>query len=496
MRWAILSLWTESNTFNPLSTTLEDFMNDGILQGESILSYFPDKNLEIAGFLEGAATEGAEVVPILSARTTPGGTTTQEAYEYFRKIILRGIQEAGTLNGILLAFHGAMVAEGHDDVEGDLLEEIRRLVGQKIYLVCTLDIHANMTRKMVQMADTFVPYKTCPHMDIAEVGRRAAGILARMIREEIQPTLAMAKPRMIMRGAIASPGPERKEQPLPQLIFMGEEMERLPGVVNVAVTVGQAPVDIEEMGPSVVVVTHNDPELARRLADELGDKMWQKRDQFLTMPFAFKPIQEAIQQARSIEGGPVLLVEYADSPTAGTPGDCVDLLKALVESNVGPVAYAAITDAESVDRLIKSGVGNQVTIPLGGRYGAPESQPLMIAGKVRAITDGVYVHKGKSFTGMHVNMGRSVVLESDRVKAVINERRSACIDPEIFRSMGIEPTEQKIVAVKCIWHVLANYADMAKDVIYVDTPGWSSVHSSLYPYKKLRRPMFPLDPIG
>ncbi len=495
MRWAIAEFKTESNTFSPVPIELNDFRNQLLLQGEEILSYYPDKNLEMSGFLEVANAEGAELIPIVAASANPGGKVTNEAYEYITEILLRGIRNAGRLDGVLLALHGSMVTYDHDDAEGAVLKQVRNLVGPQTFIVVTLDLHCNITRKMVQMASVLVPFRTCPHVDQADTGRRAAGIMARMINNGARPTAALRKPNMILQVSYASTGPGRKDEPFSQLVDMAAAMEKEPHIISAVVTGQQRTIDIEEMGPAVVVVTDDNPELAEQLADKLADKMWEMRYQLAEMPFELRPPKEAIERAMCIDGGPVLFVEYADSPTGGSPGDCVELLKALIDARVDPTALAAVTDPQAVGKLVEAGVGKEVTIELGGRLCTATSQPLLITGKVRAITDGRFVQKGLSQTGVERNMGRAVVMQSEGIRVIINEKRTSCVDPEIFRSMGIEPREMKIVAAKCVWHLLANYGPFAKGIIYIDTPGMMSFNLSTFEYRKIRRPMFPLDPI-
>jgi microcystin degradation protein MlrC len=250
--------------------------------------------------------------------------------------------------------------------------------------------------------------------------------------------------------------------------------------------------DTEEAGFSIVVITDNDRELAEKYAQQLSDFAWSVRREFLK---PLTPVPEAVKRAMEAKEGPVILADVADNPGGGGSGDGTVVLKTLLDMGARNVGFALIKDPEAVGKAIEVGVGGTVTMMIGGKTDKFHGSPVKITGRVRTITDGAFIHKGPMSTGSKGEVGRSVVLTVNGVELIVSELKMAPNDPEIFRRHGIEPTEKKILVVKSRGHFRAGYEPFAKEIIEVDAPGVASPNLKQFPYKHVRRPIFPLDDI-
>ena len=485
MRLAAGCIMQETNTFSPLKTTIEDFRADHLCFGDEILERFRGTNTEVSGVAEAARLEGAELVPILFARAISSGRLTHEAFDFLKGKLVEGLREAGRLDGVWLGLHGSMSVEGLDDAEGDLLSAVRSLVGEGMPLVASLDMHANLTQLMVRSADALVGYRTHPHVDQRDTGRRAAAILFSMAREEICPTMVFRKVPMITP-------PERMttiEGPVAELVTRAKKMEEKNKVVSLSVFVVQPWLDVEELGCTMIAVTDNDPVLGQRLADELGRMIWQRRHQF---EVGLVSLPDAIERALQIEG-PVVFSYSADNISGGSPGDSTLVLQALVERKVERPSLLTVVDAPAVAQAIEAGVGQGVSLEVGGRIDRVYSQPVRVSGTVKLISDGQFTYKGPLYTGMRANMGRTAILQTGSIFLVLSERAVSTFDPELYRSVGLEPGEAKIVVVRESGAFRAAYSEIMAEALHLDTPGFSASNLRSLPFSRAPRPLFPLD---
>ncbi len=486
MRLAAGYILQEANTFSPLETTLDDFRADHLCLGDEVLQRFRGTNTEMAGFIDAAQAERVELLPIIGARAISSGRLTHEAYNFIKTNLLAGLQEAGQLDGILLALHGSMAVDELDDPEGDLLAAVRDLVGEDLPLVASLDMHANITRLMVSSADALVGYRTHPHTDQHDTGQRAANILFSMSKGQLRPTVAFRKVPVITY-------PERMptsiEGPMTELVARAKELEKQPGVVSISVFPVQPWLDVEEMGSTMVVVTNNDPALAQGLADELGQMLWERRQQFKVPLFS---LADAIERALQTEG-PVILSYASDNISGGSPGDSTLALQALVERKIEGRTLLTLVDSQAVAEAIEAGVGQKVTLEVGAKIDQVYSQPVPVTGTVRLISDGQFTYKGPLYTGLKANMGRTVVLQSGCIFLVLSERAISTFDPELYRSVGLEPSEAKIVVVRENGAFRAAYTEIMTEALPLDTPGFSTSNLNLLPFRRVPRPLYPLD---
>jgi len=490
MRIVVGAIKHETNTFSTTRTSLASFREQGLLERDEVLHTLEGTNTEVGGFIRAAEAEGFDLYPTLHASAMPGGMVTNSAFTYLLDHLTRSIEDAGECDGILLALHGAMVAEGHDDGEGTILQAVRTRVGPAVPIVSTLDLHANITRLMVHSADILVGYDEYPHTDMAERGEEAGRLLARLVRGEARPTATLEKPQMMptSQRMITSQPPMREIMALAHLI------EDDPEVLNVTVAGGFPLADFAEAGFGVVVTTDNDPKLATERAREVSKLAWELRPGFLGGTVS---VDEGVRRALDVREGPVVLVDVADNPATGGPGDGTSLLKGLVHAKVRNAAFATIADPNSVKQAMAAGVGATVTLRIGGKAEPLYGEPLEVTGQVRRITDGQYRQEGPMMTGVLKNMGKTVVLDCNGLEIILCELKQTPTSLEVFRSQGIEPTQKQVLAIKGKGHFRAAFEPIAKEIILAEGEGTCGSERCIrvLPYRKVRRPIFPLDDI-
>ncbi|MFQ6054184.1 MAG: M81 family metallopeptidase, partial [Candidatus Bathyarchaeia archaeon] len=422
---AIAGIKHETNTFSTVTTRLEDYTPR---YGEEILDFYGGTRTEIGGFIDVLTEKGIEIVPTIAAGATPSGPINRMDFEFMVDKVLQGIKEAGKVDGVLLSLHGAMVAEEVPEAEGTLLEAVRRLVGESIPIVITLDLHALVSEMMVSNVDAIFGFDTNPHIDMYERGVEAAETLASTLEGKIWPVVALTKLRM-MPPTINQ---RTTEGPMVKLQERAREMEAMESVLNVCLFPAFPYADVERVGSSVVAVTNNDMELAQKLCDELGEMFWKLRHEFLK---ELTPIEAAVDRAIKAEEGPIILADVADNPGGGAPGDGTEILRELIKREAKNVGVAIIKDPEAVQRSIEAGVRGTVTMKIGGKTDSFHGEPVEVTGTIRTITDGYFIHKAGR-VGVKADMGRTAVIDVDGIEIILTEKSHAPNDPEIFRRNG------------------------------------------------------------
>ena len=489
MRVVVAELSHETNVFSSVPTDLAAFERAGIRRGATVTRELAGTATPVAGFLDAASELDLELVPILSVWATPSGMVTADALERLLGEIVEGIVGAGRIDGVLLGLHGAMVSAEASDADGYILSRVRDAVGPDVPVVATLDLHANISAAMVELADVLVGFDTYPHVDQRERSREAAGLLVRIARGEVHPVAALAKPPMLP----TSQNMPTHQEPMRSIVARAHELERRPGVLSVTVAGGFPPADVAEAGLSVLVTTDGDAELARYLADDLADFAWQRRDGFLGGVASW---EEAAAALRAIERGPLVLVDIGDNPWTGGTGDSAELLRFLLREGARDAALALIADPESVAHCVAAGVGATLELRLGGKVDRLHGDPLPVRGYVRMLSDGRYVNHGPMHAGVPVDLGRTAVVACEGVDVLVTERAETPIDLNIFRAHGIEPTARRVIALKGKGHFRAAFEPIAERVVLVEGPGISGADLSRLDFRHVRRPIWPLDPFG
>ena len=490
----------ETNVFSPILTGLDQFQGRELAYGEGLFEVFKGTKTGIGGVIDAAeqaqrAGRQVELIPTIAASAVPSGLVTRDAYAHLLGTLLDGIAKAkaaGKLDGVVLILHGAMVVDGITDAEGDILQNVRRVAGKETAVVATLDLHGNISQKMISYADAFFGYDTNPHVDPYERAVEATGRILDIIDGKIRPVMAIEKLKMLpptinMRTA---------EGPMVRLFAMAREFEAQPGVINVSVFGGFPFADIPEAGSSVVAVTDDNPALAGHIVKTIGQEMWNIRGQFL------KPITApagAVRHAMSPEAqakgkpGPIILADVADNCGGGGSGDTTVLLQTLLDMGARDVGFAIMWDPGAVKQAETAGVGGTVTLDLGGKTVPAHGDPVHVVGTVKKLTNGEFVNTGPMGTGLRVSVGPAALLQVGGVEIITISNRMAPNDPEIFRHVGIAPEKKTILVVKSRGHFRAGYEPFAKEIVEVDCPGAASPNLSWFEYKHIPRPMFPLD---
>jgi microcystin degradation protein MlrC len=379
-----------------------------------------------------------------------------------------------------------MVAEDVEDATGDLVAAVRATLGPEVPIVATLDLHANVTPRMVAQADALVGYHTFPHVDMYDTGWRAARVLQRLLATRKMPVSALVRLPMLLPPQNAS----STEGPFAQVMTLVHEVEGMPGVLAASAYPVQPWLDVTDVGSSVLVVAEEDGALAQREAERIAAAFWQRREAFLA---DLVPVEEALRCTWQTEGRPVILVDDADAPTSGSPGDSTALLQALLASNVPDTVLLNIVDREAARQAAGMGVGAHVHLIVGGKLDPARHAPVVFEGEVVAVSDGRFQLKGPSFTGVWQNMGQSAVVRRGPIHLLIMERPVLQWDPELYRSVGLEPLTAKAVVVKSPMGYRAAYGPIAARIIHVDAPGASSAHLNRLPFRRVHRPIYPLD---
>ena len=487
MRLFLAMVSHETNTFSNVPTDRAQFEARSLHYGGEIVETFRATGTCLGGMIAAAGRRGATLVPSVAAAASPAGRVTRDIYEHCKQRMLTDLKAAGRLEGVLLDLHGAMVPEGLDDGEGDLIGAVRLAVGPSVPIAVTLDLHGNLGRAIIEGADLLHGYKTYPHVDMAERGVEATERLLDVIAGRLRPTAAWRKPPIL--PPLGNQGTARG--PMRRLYDLADEMERDPRVISVSVFAGFPFADIPDAGLGVYVMTDNDRPLAEALAERLARVAWEHRHEFIHSAL---PVPEAVRRALVADGRPIVLADMADNTGGGAAGDGTEILRELLRVGARSAVVACLWDRAAVQECVKAGVGARLTLEVGGKVDDRHGAPLRVTGTVRTLSDGRFIHQGPMMHGLPGRLGTTAVLDVDDVKVILISYRWQTLDPEMIRFVGLDPLAHKIVVVKSTIHYRAAFEPIAKEIIEVDASGLSSSNLSRFEFKRIRRPIFPLDP--
>lgn len=443
--------------------------------GDQVFPNMRNVGTELSAYLDVFDLRGdIALIPTVALYATPSGPVTREVYDFVTEQVLDVIGKEGPFAGVLMDVHGAMVAEGHPDGEGYLMELLRRELGWDIPIMASLDLHANITEKMAHCATALIPYNTYPHVDIYDTGKALAELMEMTLDGKCQPVMAY---RRIPFLQPLLPDASQALRPLYELV---EQLEKKPGVVRVRFAHGFFPADIAQMGMSVTVVTNGNPALAEELADTLTDAI-EKRIPHLKADYM--DLDSALDIALQ-EEGPVTLADASDNPGAGGVGDTTHILRRILERGITGTAIATILDPESVKKCIAAGEGSQVQLQLGGWSDKKYSGgPLAVTATVKKLTDGKYVIKGPVQHGVVAEHGDTAVLDIAGNTVLVNTLPRQPFDIEIFYANGIDPAKQKILVTKSSIHYRASFGQISKTMIPLALDGYASPIPETYTFR-------------
>jgi microcystin degradation protein MlrC len=482
----------ETNTFCKLPTGLETFAERGLLFGAEAIAARQDNNTELGGFLEAGRAYDWDVTHVISAHAQPGGPVTREAFDTLTAPIIEAArQQRGTLDGILLGLHGAMVPDFCDDGEGELLRRLRAVVGPDMPIGITLDPHANVSRAMCDLAQIIVSFKTYPHTDMRVAARHAADILQRTMRGEIHPvTLRVTRPMLEEAN-----GGRTDTGPMLARLERARAYEQEPDVFAVSINGAFPNADIAEVGASVTVTAQGDMARHAAFASELADDIWACRNDAINQ---FHTVEQAaaICKAYRAEGrGPIIVADYADNPGGGTYGDSTNLLRALLDAGVQDACFGPMVDPAVVQQLHHHAPGDTVQILLGGktdpRFGGT---PLdLTATLVSLHPTGNYTGSGAMIGGLQRSWGPLAVVRVEGIEILVVTVRAQMLDLQQFLAFGIDPSRKQVVGLKSMQHFRAAFAPIAGQVIVCDSGALCTVDYAVLPFARVPRPVFPLD---
>ncbi|MFC3676175.1 M81 family metallopeptidase [Ferrovibrio xuzhouensis] len=490
MKLVLAMMKHETNTFSPIVTDWARFESWGLYTGQAAIDAYGKTNMPLGVYLKLARDYGAEVVLPMAAEAMPGGLVTADAYQRMTDPILAAVR-AGC-DGCLLDLHGAMVVEGTEDGEGTLLEQIRA-IAPELPIAVTLDLHCNLTPKMVGNCTALIGYKTYPHVDMDVVADRIGRVVMPVIAGQ-RKAPAMALRQLPLLSQTLCQGTD--DEPMKSAIAAccAEEAAGLPAA---SVFGGFAMADIRDAGTTVITVG-DDQAQADAAADRIAAKVWDKRDIHI---YQHRDLAESVAKAKQLSDGPVILLDHADNCGSGGTQDVMKVIAEVLRQGLEDVAVGAVWDPEAVQAMQKAGIGATVTLELGGKSDIPalglKGKPLKLTGRVRTITDGEWIVRGPMYTGFKVMMGPTAVLEVDgRMQIVVVSRHHEPWDTGVFRSVGIDPEHKRYLLLKSRIHYRAGFAPLAKATFTLDGEGATTSDNSILKYEKLRRPIYPLDRIN
>lgn len=480
LRIALGGIVHETHSFAETPTTLADFKKQSLHAGRELLEIMIGTRSGIGGMIDGAVDRQWELIPTLYAAAMPSGIVSEQTYQSMLSQLLEAISDALPLNGLLLSLHGAMITENELDVESDILAKIRERIGENIPIVVELDMHGNISSRTVELADVLVAFDTNPHIDPYARGQEATAILESLIKHEIKPTSAYISVPIIL----APQATGTDDLPLKAVHERVAEMESESDIVCICVMAGFAYADTPFTGSSIVVTTNNRPELAQKYAQELWDIFLQNHGNAL--PDFLSP-EDAVQQALTQIGNPIILVDSADNIGGGTPGDGTDALQAMLVHDVqeGTVVLA---DAEAVKICWEAGIDSEITLTVGGKTDKWHGSPITVTGIVKTLSEGIFEceladNHFASFYGNTIKMGRTAYLRVRGINIILTTYKTPPFDLAQLRGVGVIPEEQKMIAVKSAVAYRAAYLPIAACIIEMDTAGLCSANLSRFPYR-------------
>lgn len=485
-RIAFAGFQHETNTFAPFKTVLENFINPGNMPpftiGEDIKKVCSGQNIPISGFME--ASDSFELIPLAYASAEPGGLVTREAFDIISGSILQGIKNVNEIDGLYFDLHGAMVTEDYDDGEEELMRRVRQEVGKDIPIVTSLDLHGNLSPEFISLISATTIYRTYPHVDMAETGKRASHLLKKILDSKV-PIHKVFKqanfiPPVTSQSTMREPGRQ---------LYSELESYKNIGLLSVDMAFGFAPADIPNVGISVFACGF-DPQEVRGAASSILERVYSKEsefnDQLVSASEAIRTAKELSQKTTR----PVIIADPQDNPGAGASGDSTGLLSQLIQSKV-PALVGMFWDPNAANHCHTVGLGKTITIDIGGKFPRENGPALTITGVIKSLSDGKFLCKGPYSLGVNANLGKMAAVHirldtQSEIIILLGSNRAQNADQEIFKHIGYDPKDYGIVVLKSAIHFLADYEPIADTVLFAEAPGQNPVRVDKIKYTKLR----------
>jgi microcystin degradation protein MlrC len=528
LRIAVGQISSESNHFVPGTCNVDFFRTTGYLhEGEEVFR-LADTETEVGGMLRAASK--AEIVPLLATRGNSSTVLSDSCWRRLKQGVLRRLEKAGQVDGVVMSHHGSMAVESVDDPEGELAAEIRAIIGRTTPFAMTLDLHGNVTRQMVEATDIICGYETYPHQDARCTGERATRLLLGAIRGDIHPVMAHVKLPMILTGFHGS---TFGKGPFAQLMRAARELEgvaphpsnpppielrpvrctdfsrlrsarttQIPtkvgtpngwlrgSILSTSLFLVGSYIDVPDMGCSALVIADGDARHATRCANALAREFWLKRREFVVETVS---VAEAVRRGREIKGGPVLLLDTADTTGGGAAGDSIALVRGLIEAGVTEPCLAMVVDPDAARRCHRTRIGETLSLSIGHRVDPQWGKPLKVTGKLVRKSDGRFRYSGGILSGTWSSMGPSAVLQIGSLSLLVMTHPTYDYAYEQYASVGLDPRRAKFVGVKNMMNFRVGYRDIMKGFFVVDCPGPTPTDMRALPFRRVKRPVFPID---
>ncbi|MBT6274936.1 MAG: M81 family metallopeptidase [Chromatiales bacterium] len=493
MHIVIAQMSHETNTFSPVVTDLARFSRAGgagPVEGDVAKAIFRGTASCMGGYLSVAEGAGADIIVPIAAGAPPSGPVEDDAYEYMVERIVAAARSG--CDAIMLDLHGAMVTRSFEDGEGELLRRIRE-VAPEVPIAVALDMHANIYPAIVDNATIITGYHTYPHIDMDGTARRAGRILLDTLAGKVNPIMewgnAPMLPHVMRQGTDDFPN-----QALQQRVTDMEGEDALA----VALFTGFPHADIEQAGLSVIVVTDGDASKATAYRDELLDRAWADREAFV---YDVEPLSESVARAKALGAepaeGPVLLLDHYDNTASGGTMDTTEVLAEIFAQGLEDVAVFGFFDPAAVSTMVAAGVGNEVTVSLGGKLPMPalerQSKPIELTGRVKLISDGSFPATVQMSRGLTIQMGTTAVLSVGSIDIIVVSKHIEPFDPGCMRSLGIEPTARRHLMLKSRIHYRVGFKPLVREVVECAGVGVCTSDYSQVTFENVRRPIYPLD---
>jgi len=485
-RVGIAGFMHESNTFANTKTTRAQFEEAFLHYGADLIPVWREAYHELGGFIEGGEEQQLEIVPLMAAWATPGGTLTEACYEEIIEELLDSVQQAGKLDGILLALHGAMVAEHHSNADGETLERLRKVVGPDLPLMLTLDMHGNLSPRMAELPEVTIAYRSYPHVAQRQRGIECARIMAQTLRGAAHPVQAYRKLPLLIHIVQQFTG----EGAMAELIAALETLERDPKILSASILPGYIYADVQDMGVAVVVVADGDEAYAQEKVQALSDFVYAKRYE---LNADLPSVEEAVTLACATEGT-VCLMDSGDNIGGGGPGDATIIFDALLEAGMDNIC-AVLYDPESAQACAEAGINATITLSVGAKTDHEHGAPITVTGKVITLHDGHFTEPEPRHGGIRdYDQGLTAVIETGSGHTVIvNSLRVMPTSLQQLLSLNINPRAHRAIIVKGVTAPRVAYDPIADKVICVDSPGVTRAGPEAFVYHHRPHPLFPLD---
>lgn len=484
MRVAVGGIEHESSSFIPTPTPLAAFTRMSAA-GDSLCDY-GDANNIIDGLVQGVRQHGMVVVPLYWAYAHSSGLPTGDTHERLKGRLIRPLQEALPVDGVLLTLHGAYAAQGVDDADGDILRAVREVVGPAVPIVAVHDLHSNISDLMVRSADALIVERTYPHTDMAERGLDAARLMARTLRGEVKPTMAY-RPLPLFWAASKMIS---AEPPMKDAIAQLSGLLAHPKVLTASLPVGYQWIDSAIAGAATIVVTDDDRGSAQEMADSLARWVWDRKDTWQREPLS---PATALELGEATGRYPIILADQADNPGGGAPSDSTEILRLFVERDLQDAAVLYIVDAEAAAISKRAGVGATVKVEIGGKSDPLLGPPVQMTVEVLALSDGHFVYDGPMNKGVPEYLGDSALIRRGGLYIVVISEGVQPIDLAFCRTLGLDCSTLRYICVKSTGHFRSGFGPIAGSIYNVDALGLLAQDFKRLPFKRLGRKIYPMD---